>query len=139
MLTPEFNLAFGWIWLSAGVLSGAVIGLCFHEDRWLGGYDSWPRRLLRLGHIAFFGTGLLNITFALTARALDLNTSTVQFPALGLLIGALAMPAVCFLSAWRKPLRHLFFIPVLSLAVGVFWTAALTISHVLSSSPTNGA
>ena len=29
--------------------------------------------------------------------------------------GAVSMPTVCFLSAWRKPLRHLFFIPVLSL------------------------
>ncbi len=139
MLTDEFNLAFGWLWLSAGVLSGAVIGLFFHEDRWLGGYDSWPRRLLRLGHIAFFGTGLLNITFALTARALDLNAPALQIPALALLIGAVTMPAVCFLSAWRKPLRHLFFIPVLSLAVGVFWTAALTMSHLLSAGPEGGA
>jgi hypothetical protein len=25
------------------------------------------------------------------------------------------MPAVCFLSAWREPFRHLFFIPVAAL------------------------
>jgi len=29
------------------------------------------------------------------------------------------MPACCFLAAWRKPLRHLFPIPVLAVAVGV--------------------
>ena len=29
-----------------------------------------------------------------------------------LLAGAIAMPPVCFLAAWKQPLRHLFFIPV---------------------------
>ena len=36
-----------------------------------------------------------------------------------LLIGAASMPACCFLSAWRKPFRHLFFIPVLGVLVGI--------------------
>jgi hypothetical protein len=29
------------------------------------------------------------------------------------------MSAVCYLAAWKKRLRHLFFIPVISLLVGV--------------------
>jgi len=29
------------------------------------------------------------------------------------------MPACCFLSAWRKPLRHLFPIPVVSVLLGI--------------------
>ncbi len=34
------------------------------------------------------------------------------------MVGAVAMPIVCFAAAWRKPLRNLFFIPVLGLLVG---------------------
>ena len=29
------------------------------------------------------------------------------------------MPTVCFLSSWRKPFRHLFFVPVVLLVGGV--------------------
>ena len=46
-----FNLWAAWIGIIAGMLSGAALGLFFHEESWLGGYGSWPRRLLRLGHI----------------------------------------------------------------------------------------
>ena len=33
-----------------GVVSGATIGLFFHREAFLGGYDTWRRRLVRLGH-----------------------------------------------------------------------------------------
>ena len=36
-----------------------------------------------------------------------------------LIIGAITMPCCCFLSAWKKPLRHLFPVPVLAILVGV--------------------
>ena len=36
-----------------------------------------------------------------------------------LIAGAVTMPLVCYLAAWRKPLRHLFCVPVTSLAVAV--------------------
>ena len=35
-----------------------------------------------------------------------------------MLLGAVTMPAVCAASAFYKPARHLFFIPVLSLVIG---------------------
>ena len=54
------------MWITAGLLSGVGMGLGFHNETWLGGYGSWRRRLMRLGHIAFFGTALLCIAFALT-------------------------------------------------------------------------
>jgi hypothetical protein len=38
-------------------------------------------------------------------------------PSVAFVVGAVAMPTVCFLSAWRDSFRHLFFIPVLSLLV----------------------
>jgi len=47
----HMNILAGWLGVLGGVLSGAVIGLFFHRDDWAGGYGSFSRRMLRLGHI----------------------------------------------------------------------------------------
>ena len=109
----HMNLSLGWIWITVGLISGAVIGLFFHVPNWLGGYDSWRRRMVRLGHISFLGTGLLNLAFVFT---FSLRGYEPPHAAGGLLaVGAVTMPMVCFLAAWRDNLRHLFPIPVASL------------------------
>jgi len=112
------NLHFAWAWMLTGMITGALIGLFFHQREWLGGFDSWRRRMVRLAHISFLGTGLLNLSFALSAPVMTpdadhnviLNVVSVLF-----IIGAATMPAVCLLAAWRKSFRHLFFIPASSL------------------------
>jgi hypothetical protein len=103
----------------AGVVSGALIGLFFHRDDWMGGYASYRRRLTRLGHISFFGIGFLNLSFAATVGQLHLHDSYLAVASWTLLSGAITMPLCCFLSAWRKPLRHLFPVPVLAVTTGV--------------------
>lgn len=112
------NLLAGWIGFLAGAVTGALIGLFFHRDNWLGGYDSFPRRMLRLGHIACFGLGLINILFALTAAALPASTIG-RVASLLLIVGLITMPTNCFLTAWRKPFRHAFFIPAGSTLAGI--------------------
>jgi hypothetical protein len=116
---PAVNLIGGWLGMLAGVLSGAVIGLLFHRDDWMGGYGSYRRRLTRLGHISFFGLGFLNLLFAATSAQLYLRGNYLAIASSGLMAGAITMPVCCFLSAWRKPLRHLFSIPVLSVTAGI--------------------
>lgn len=113
------NLIGGWLGMLAGVLSGALLGLFFHRDNWMGGYGSYRRRLMRLGHIAFFGLGFLNLIFAATVVQLSLHGRYLQTASWGLVVGAATMPVCCFLTAWRKPLRHLFPIPVLSVTTGI--------------------
>jgi hypothetical protein len=108
------NLWAAWIGILAGMVSGAAFGIFFHEESWLGGYGSWPRRLMRLGHISFFGVAFLNLAFAVTLR-LTGDVSGARAASWLLIAGAVLMPTVCGLAAWRKPLRHLFFLPVLSL------------------------
>lgn len=112
------NLYAAWIGFLAGCVAGAVPGLFFHGEQWLGGYTSWPRRMVRLAHIAFFGIGFINLGFALTARALGL-AGGLAWPSGLLLVAAVAMPLVCYLSAWCMPFRHLFFVPAASLTAGV--------------------
>lgn len=116
---PTLNLIGGWLGMLAGIASGAIIGLFFHREDWMGGYQSYRRRLIRLGHIAFFGLGFLNLLFALTSRELVLSGTYFGLASWALLLGAVTMPLCCFLSAWRKPWRRLFPLPVLSVTTGI--------------------
>ncbi len=105
-LLTNHMLKIAWTGMLLGVASGAVIGLFFAREDWMGGYSSWRRRLTRLGHISFFGLGFVNFFFAFTHHTLTLDHTWG------------------FLSAWKKPLRHLFFIPVGGVAIGVLSTLA---------------
>jgi hypothetical protein len=114
------NLAAGWIAILLGLIGGGVMGLFFSREDWLGGYGSWRRRMTRLGHVSFFGLGFINIAAALSVTRLDLPRSTAVVAASYLLCGgAVTMPAVCYLAAWRKPFRQLFFVPVAAVIAGV--------------------
>ncbi len=114
------NLFAGWIGMLVGAISGSVIGLYFHRDDWLGGYTSFPRRMVRLAHISFFGLGFINILFALTLSVTFINETVLHISSIGLIIGAITMPTCCYLCAWKKKLWMLFPIPVTSLLVGIF-------------------
>ncbi len=112
----NLHLLVGWIAMLLGVFAGAVIGMFFHREDWAGGYASYRRRMLRLGHIAFFGLGFINLFFALTLERIALPSINMQIASAGLILGVITMPLVCFLSAWRKPVRHLFPVPVLAVS-----------------------
>lgn len=119
MITADLHILVAWTSMLLGVLSGAVIGLNFHDDTWVGGYGSFRRRMLRLGHISFFGLGFLNLMFGLTLGAVPLPAAYAGVASTGFLLGAVTMPACCFLAAWKKPFRHLFPVPVISVAMGI--------------------
>lgn len=112
------NLVAGWVGMLGGIVSGAAIGLFFEREDWMGGYASFRRRLTRLGHIAFFGLGYLNILFALTTRGVP-ESAWLSVSSWSLVVGAAAMPVCCFLSAWRKGLARLFPIPVVAVSIGI--------------------
>jgi len=123
------NIAVGWVGMLGGVISGALIGLFFEREDWMGGYTSFRRRLTRLGHIAFFGLGFLNILFGLTTRGLP-ETAWLATASWALVVGAAAMPVCCFLSAWRKGFARLFPIPVTAVSIGIV-TLLLNMREVL--------
>lgn len=115
MMVHPVNWQFGWASILAGFVSGAAIGLFFHRTDFLGGYSSFPRRLVRLGHIALVALGFLNVLFAVSCPESALTNGASVL----LMIGGAAMPLVCFLTAWKSFFRSLFFIPVLSLSAAV--------------------
>ena len=115
VIAHHFNWMLGWGLVLAGFLSGAAIGLSFHREDFLGGYTSFPRRMLRLGHVALIALGVLNVVFSLTPFVDPLrSTAAVCFAA-----GAVLMPLLCFLTAWRNGFRRLFFVPVVTLVTAV--------------------
>lgn len=114
----SLNVTAAWIGILAGIVSGLIMGMMFQKENWLGGYGSWSRRLIRLGHISFFGLAFINLAYAFSVQALGIDQSG-QWTSMLFILGAVSMPLVCLLAAWRKPMRHLFPIPVLSLLAGV--------------------
>lgn len=108
----------GWSLIGLAFVTGAVIGLGFHRDDFLGGYGSFRRRIVRLGHIALAALGLMNVVFGLASWP---DGRWGELASIALLAGGIAMPAVCFLTGWRAGFRQLFFIPVLLLLSAVLF------------------
>lgn len=100
-----------------GLLSGAVIGLFFHQESFAGGYASFRRRMMRLGHVSFFGLGIINVIFSLTLTTTSVVLSYPTVASTSLIAAAVLMPAVCFLTAWKKSFRHIFALPVACVAI----------------------
>lgn len=104
----------GWAMVLFGFASGAALGLGFHREGFLGGYGSFTRRLVRLGHVACVMLGVLSMLVAISpAGALDSQLAIVSR---GIwCFGAVGMPLTCFVVAWKPTLRHLFAFPVTAL------------------------
>ena len=119
MEIASLNLLTGWLGMLGGVISGAIIGLFFHQEGWMGGYSSFRRRMTRLGHISFWGLGFINIMFALSVREVELPIINAQVASVGFILGLVTMPLCCFLTAWHESFRHLFPVPVICVLVGV--------------------
>lgn len=116
-MPSDLNILAAWVGILVGVLAGIAQGLFFHRDDWLGGYASWRRRLMRLGHVSFFGIALLNLAFAWTVHN-PLWRPQSSVPTAALVLAQVLMPLVCYLAAWREPMRRLFFLPVVCVLVG---------------------
>lgn len=115
------NWQCGWLLVLAGFATGAVIGLAFHREGFLGGYTSFRRRMVRLGHIALAALGIMNVVFALSPWPAP-GSSAATIASLAFVVGGITMPAACFLTAWREGFRHVFAVPVASLVIAVVCT-----------------
>jgi len=124
---PNLNLIVAWLWILLGFISGMVLGMFFHEEKWLGGYASHQRRMYRLGHISFFGLGAVNLLFWLTVQNLQVVGSRWNLAAILFVLGAVTMPACCVIMAQRPKAHLIFSVPVVSLIAG----GGLTLLEIL--------
>jgi hypothetical protein len=116
-----WNWYVGWGLLLAAFATGAGLGLCFHDEHFWGGYASFRRRLVRLGHIALAALGMVNLLFALSPWPGYSQWQTTP-ASIGWILGALSMPASCFLTAWKDRFRPLFVVPVSLLILAAILT-----------------
>ena len=126
------NVAVGWASLATGALTGLVLGLWsfagpFPVPDWIGGYDDLSRRLLRLGHIAFFGLGILNIMLARHLCRPRARVSGVQLALGAMIFGNVALPLTLMAAAIYEPLKYLMTLPALAVTLALVMGARAAI------------
>lgn len=115
----EWNMLAGWTSMIFGLIAGAVIGLFIHNESFAGGYSAFRRRMIRLGHVAFFALGIINVVFALTLTTSGVVLSYPAVASASLVAGTFLMPISCYLTAWKKAFRHVFALPVICVATAL--------------------
>ena len=118
MPTHPINWFGGWLLILSGFLSGSLLGLSFHREDFLGGYTSFRRRIIRLGHIALVALGGINVLYGVSPLPQPERWQCLA-ASMCFLAGGVAMPAVCFLTGWREWFRRFFFVPVAMLVSAV--------------------
>ena len=113
------NRVIGWLSLVLGAGTGLVLGLWSFNGpapvpEWLGGYDELSRRLARLGHIAFFGLGIINILVARELSRLALGPALVRAASITMNFGNVFLPTTLFLAAVFHPCKYLMPAPATS-------------------------
>lgn len=106
------NEVFGWILVLVALLLGLYLGVKFQSEDWLGGYDAFPRRMLRLSHISLAALGALNILFAQTASRVSLDHFLMRVASVCFMAAAVLMPASCLWLAFRRKGFSIFVLPV---------------------------
>jgi hypothetical protein len=114
---PSLNRAIGFASLLLGVASGMILGLWsfggpIPVPESIGDYGDLPRRFLRLGHIAFFGLGLINLAVAGHWRRLQLGRPAARRALKFMNLGNLGLPPLLLAAAWQPALLYLMPIPV---------------------------
>jgi len=126
---PHLNRAIGFTSLLIGIVSGMIIGLWSFGGPLpvpdsIGDYGELPRRFLRLGHIAFFGLGLINLTIAGHCGRLNFDQSARRRTLKLINLGNVGLPPLLLAAAWQPILLYLMPIPVLCVFAALALTAA---------------
>ncbi len=116
------NEIFGWMSIFAALAAGVYMGVKFQDENWLGGYAAFPRRMIRLAHVALAALGALNIFFAQSAPHLRLAPPLMLTASMALMAGAVTMPLACVWLAVRRRNFPVFALPVGCLAAGLIIT-----------------
>ncbi len=112
----------GWLFVLGGLVMGLVMGLKFQREDWLGGYGAFPRRMVRLAHVALVALGMINIQFAQSAARLHLDSRLESVASTAFIAAAALMPACCLWLAARKRNFEIFAAPIVCLAAGLILT-----------------
>jgi hypothetical protein len=124
----EWNRRVGWVSMCVGIGTGLIMGLWsfygpLEVPAWLGAYDQTPRRLARLGHIAFLGLGILNLLLAGTLNHLALGPRGRRAASWAMNFGNIFLPLTLFAAAAYAPLMYVMSVPALAVFAALLLTA----------------
>jgi hypothetical protein len=114
------NIVFGWVWMNLGFITGLILGTKVEQfglnalregPTWMDGYSSVPRRLLRLGHVAFIMLPVLNILFGMHIDGTPLPVGWKAAGSYALVFGAVGVPVLCVVAAFYRPAKVLLGVP----------------------------
>jgi hypothetical protein len=88
---------------------------------WIGEYGETSRRLVRLGHIAFFGLGILNILLARELPRLTDTARRMASPAMN--FGNVFLPTTLIAAAVYHPFKYLMPVPALAVFLALLAVA----------------
>jgi len=118
------NRSVGWVSLACGVATGLVMGLWSFDGpmqtpAWLGEYADTSRRLARLGHIAFFGLGILNILLSHELPKSALSERAKRIAARHMNFGNIVLPVNLFVAAIWRPAKYAMGVPATTVFVAL--------------------
>jgi hypothetical protein len=123
-----WNGRIGWLSMAVGVGTGIILGMWSFDGpmsvpEWIGAYDSTPRRLVRLGHIAFLGLGILDVLLSRELAGLSLSAAKKRIASRAMILGnVLLPPALLAAGAWR-PFKYVLPLPVVAVFVSLVLVA----------------
>jgi hypothetical protein len=136
----EWNRRIGWVCACLGAATGLILGLWSFDGPlavpgWLGEYDQTSRRLARLGHIAFFGLGILNILLAGEMRRTALGSLGRRVASWAMNFGNVFLPLTLFAAAAYRPLKYSIGAPALAVFIALAATAYGACCGKMASEP----
>lgn len=124
MSIGETNIAFGWLVMIVGILTGSLLGMYafagpFKPPRGHEEYASLPRRMVRLAHIAFVALPMINILYGQHIDATDLSESIKQLGSYSMIVGMIGVPTLLIAASFYNPIKYLEVIPVGGILLGL--------------------
>jgi hypothetical protein len=124
MADLQANRLVGWCSFVLGITVGLIMGMWSFNGPlpvpdFLGEYDDVSRRLARLGHIAFFGLGILNLLLARELPRLTLKPAMRRTASATMNFGNLFLPLTLLAAAGFHPLKYLMPLPATSVFIAL--------------------
>jgi hypothetical protein len=112
----DWNRVVGWTTTAIGVGTGLVLGLWSFDGPmavpgWIGEYGETSRRLVRLGHIALIGLGILDILLARELASSGLGARAKQVASGTMIFGNVFLPLTLFAAGAYRPAKYFMSIP----------------------------
>jgi hypothetical protein len=128
------NRLIGWTSLAVGVAVGLVMGLWSFDGplqppAWIGEYADTSRRLVRLGHIAFIGLGVIDILIERELGRSALGSRARAIASWSMVLGNVLLPITLFASAVYRPMKYFMAVPATSVFLAFAMAAYGSRSH----------